>query len=108
PVAVLVGADPALRTLREVEAFLAETDLLLHFADRLAERQRLLVRGAKQVEGEPLGGPPADPRQPRELGDEARQRRRPFGAQLVASRTGGGGGFPRPASRRGRRRPCRR
>ena len=37
--------------------------LLLDLADRVGERQRVLVGGAQDVEGEPLGGPPADPRQ---------------------------------------------
>ena len=82
PVAVGVGADPAARPLGEVEALLAEADLLLHLADRVAERRRLFVGGAQDVEGEALRGALADPRQARELGDEARQRRRTLGAHI--------------------------
>ena len=112
-VALRVGADPAERPLGEVEAFLAEADLLLHFADRLAERERLFVGRPQQVEGEPLRGPLADPGQPRELGDEARERRWSLGAHLAItvparrSRRGAEAGLNRRASRRGRR-PCRR
>ena len=67
PVAALVLADPAPRSLGEVEADLAQADALLHLADRVGEAERLLVVGAEDVEGEPLRGPLADPRQPPEL-----------------------------------------
>src|SRR6185312_7019916 len=81
-VAVGVGANPAERALGEVEALLAEPDLLLHFADRFAEREGLFVGRPQQMEGEPLGGPLADPRQSRELGDEARERCRALRAHI--------------------------
>src|SRR3954453_23977024 len=74
PVAVVVGADPAERPLDEVEALLAEADLLLHFADRVAEGEGLFVGRTEEGEGEPLRRAPADTRQARELGDEARER----------------------------------
>ena len=75
-VAPLVGADPAARPVGEVEADLAEADPLLDLADRLGERERVLLAGAQQVEREPLGGAAADPRQLRQLGDQPLNRRR--------------------------------
>ncbi len=38
--------------------------------DRRRERERLVLRRAQQVEGEPLRGARADARQPRQLRDE--------------------------------------
>ena len=70
-VAGRVLADPAARPLREVEADLAEADLLLHLADRVGEAGGLLVVGSQDVEGEPLRGPLPDPRQAGQLGDQA-------------------------------------
>src|SRR3954452_14877130 len=49
-VAALVLADRAERALGEVEADLAEGDLLLDVPDRLGERVRVLRRGAEDVE----------------------------------------------------------
>ena len=45
----------------EVEAHLAQADPLLDLADRVGERERVLLAGAQQVEGEPLRGAAADP-----------------------------------------------
>ena len=62
-VAAGVLADPAARPLGEVEADLAEADLLLDLADRVGEAERVVVVGAQDVEGEPLRGALADPGQ---------------------------------------------
>ena len=61
------------------------------FTSRIArrERRRLFVGGAQDVEGEPLRGALADPRQPRELGDQARQRRRALGAHIPGQAAAG-------------------
>ena len=48
PVAVRVGADPAERALGEVEALLAEADLLLHFADRRRRAPKASSSGARR------------------------------------------------------------
>src|SRR5215213_2333364 len=56
PVAAVVLADRAARAFGEVEADLAEADLLLHLADRVGERQRVVVGGTEHVEGEALRG----------------------------------------------------
>src|SRR4051794_10317848 len=69
-VAALVGADRAARALREVEADLAERDLLLDVADRVGERVSVLRARAQHVEGEPLGGAVADAGQLAQLGHE--------------------------------------
>ena len=74
-IAPLVGADPADRPVREVEARLAQPDPLLDLPDRLGERKRLLVGGAKEVEGQPLGGATADSRELGQLGDQPLDRR---------------------------------
>src|SRR5205814_319369 len=66
----LVGADAADRSLGEVEADLAAPDALLDLPDRIGQRERLLVAAAQDVKREPLGGPPADARQARELCDQ--------------------------------------
>ena len=70
-VAAGVLADLAARPLGEVEADLAEPDLLLHLADRVGEAEGVVVVGAQDVEGESLGGALADARQLGELGDQA-------------------------------------
>ena len=66
-----VLADPAARPDREVEADLALSNRLLHLADGVGERQRVLRVDAQEVEREPLRGPLADAGQPRELCDQA-------------------------------------
>jgi hypothetical protein len=75
-VATLVGADPAARPLREVEAHLAQPDLLLDLADGVGQRAGLLRIGPQEVERQPLGGARADARQLAELGDQALDGRR--------------------------------
>ena len=75
PVAALIRADPAARTVREVEAHLAQPDPLLDLGDRVGERERLLVAGAQDVKGEPLRRAAADPGQLRQLGDQPLDRR---------------------------------
>jgi hypothetical protein len=69
--AALVLADPAGGLGREVEADLAVADGLLDLADRIGQRQRLLVGGAQDVEREPLRGALPDAGQASELRDEA-------------------------------------
>ena len=75
-VAALVLADPAARPLGEVEADLAQADPLLDLADRLGQRERVLLAGAQEVERQPLGGAAADARELRQLGDQPLERRR--------------------------------
>jgi hypothetical protein len=70
-VAALVRANPAARAVGEVEADLAEADLLLDLADRVGQRVGVLGVGAQDVEGQPLGGARPDARQLAELGDQA-------------------------------------
>jgi hypothetical protein len=70
-VAPLVLADAAARALGEVEAHLAEADLLLHLADRVGEGVGALGVLAEDVEGQPLGAALADSGKLRELGDQA-------------------------------------
>ena len=60
-VAALVLADPALLALGEVEADLAQPDLLLDLANRVGEAERLGVVGSQDVEREPLGRALTDP-----------------------------------------------
>jgi hypothetical protein len=67
----VVLADAAGRLGREVEADLALPDGLLDLADGVGERERLLVGGAEDVEGEPLRGALPDAGQARELGDQS-------------------------------------
>ena len=69
-VAPRVGADRAELLLGQVAAVAAEAHALLHLRDRLAERERLLLRDREQVEREPLRGPGADPGQAGQLRDE--------------------------------------
>jgi hypothetical protein len=69
-IAALVGADPATRSVREVEAGLAQPDLLLDLGDRARERERLLVAYAEQMERQPLRRAAADTGQLRQLGDQ--------------------------------------
>ena len=97
-VAALVLADAAARPHREVEADLALPDRLLHLADGVGERQRLLVGGAQDVEGQPLRGALADAGQARELGDQPVDGRSEH--QLEA-------GQPRLPSAQAAERPCR-
>ena len=61
-VAALVLADAAGGLGGEVEADLALADRLLDLADGVGQRERLLVGGAQDVEGEPLRGALADAR----------------------------------------------
>ena len=75
-VAALVLADPAARAHGEVEADLALGHGLLDLADRVGERERLVLRHAQDVESEPLRGALPDAGQASELGDEAIDRRR--------------------------------
>jgi hypothetical protein len=70
-IAALVGADPTTRTVREVKAGLAQPNLLLDLGDRARERERVLVAGAQQMEGQPLGRAAADAGQLRQLGDQS-------------------------------------
>ena len=74
-VAALVGADRAARALGEVEADLAEADLVLDVADRVGERVGVLRRRAQHVERQPLGGAVADAGELAQLGDQALERR---------------------------------
>ncbi len=74
-VAPLVGADRAARALGEVEADLAEPDLVLDVADRVRERMRVLRRRAQHVEGQALCGAVADAGELAQLGDQALERR---------------------------------
>ena len=69
-VAPRVGADHAELLLGQVAAVAAEVHALLHLADRLGERERLLRRHGEQVERQPLRGARADPGQARQLRDE--------------------------------------
>jgi hypothetical protein len=73
--APLVLADAAGRLRGEVEADLALADRLLDLADGVGQRQRLLLRGAQDVECEPLRRALPDAGQARELGDQAVDRR---------------------------------
>src|SRR5829696_3613805 len=75
-VATLVEADRAARALGEVEAHLAQRDLLLDVADRVRERVRVLGRGAQDVERQPLRRAVADAGELAQLGDQALERRR--------------------------------
>ena len=60
-IAARILADATARLIRQVEADLAESDLLLHLANRLRESHGVLGGGTEDVEREPLGGAPADP-----------------------------------------------
>ena len=82
--AALVLADPAGGLGGEVEADLALADGLLDLADRVGERERLLLGDAQDVEGEPLGGALPDAGQAGELGDQAVDRRGEQGRSSVA------------------------
>jgi len=59
----LICADPANRTLRAVEARLAQADLLLYLRDRICQRERLVLARPQQMARQALRGPPADPGQ---------------------------------------------
>ena len=74
--AALVLADAAGGLGGQVEADLALAHGLLDLADGVGQRERLLVGHAQEMEGQPLSGALADARQPRELGDQAVDRRR--------------------------------
>jgi hypothetical protein len=69
-IAPLVGADPARRSIGQVEARGAQADPLLDLLDRVGQREGLLVAGAQQVKGQPLSAPAADPGQLGQLGDQ--------------------------------------
>ena len=69
--AALVLADAAGGLGGEVEADLALPDGLLDLADRVGQRERLLVGDAQDVEGEPLRRALPDAGQAGELGDQA-------------------------------------
>ena len=106
-VAARVLADLAARSLGEVEADLAEPDLLLDLADRVGERAGVGVVGAQDVEGEPLRGALADPRQLRELGDQPVDRLRIHALTLAGRAATSPAGRARRARRRRRvRRRC--
>ena len=62
-VAAAVEADRADLVLGQVPALAAEADALLHLGDRRRERERLVLRRAEDVEGEPLRRALADARQ---------------------------------------------
>jgi hypothetical protein len=62
-------------------------DRLLDLADRVGEREGLLLGGAEDVEREPLRRALPDARQARELGDQAVDR---GGEQTVKSSRAGG------------------
>jgi hypothetical protein len=68
--ATLVLADAAGLLGREVEADLAAPDFLLDLADRIGERQRLLVGDAEQMERQSLSGALPDAGQACQLGDQ--------------------------------------
>ena len=69
-VAASVEADRAELLLGQVSALTAEADALLDLANRVGERDRLLLRDAQKVEREPLRRAGADAGQARELGDQ--------------------------------------
>ena len=70
-VAARVAADRAQRGVADVEAALAEHDLVADGDQRARERARLRVGRAKQVERQALGRLGSDPGQPGERLDEA-------------------------------------
>ena len=70
-VATLVAADLADGLVGEVEADLAEADLLLDLADRVGQSEPLFFIHAQNVERQPLSRAAADSRQLRELCDQA-------------------------------------
>jgi hypothetical protein len=69
-IASRVGADGADLALRQVEAALAEADLVLHVLDGRRERQDVVGPESEDVEREPLGRARAYPRQLGELCDQ--------------------------------------
>ena len=70
-VARLVAADRAERRVADVEAALAEHDLVAHGDERRGERPGIRVGGAQEVVGQALGGLGPDARQARERLDQA-------------------------------------
>ena len=82
-VAALVGADPAARSVGEVEADLAQADPLLDLADRVGEGEGVLVRDPEQMEGKPLGGPSTDAGKLGELRDQTLHGRRVHGFNVA-------------------------
>src|SRR5829696_7657733 len=88
-VATLVEADRAARALREVEADLAQRDLLLDVADRVRERVRVLRGGAQDVERQPLrravrsaaGRAPGEPAHPAATAEAAEHVERAHGVE---------------------------
>jgi hypothetical protein len=70
-IAAFIGADPATRPVREVEAGLAQPDSLFDLGDRARERERLLVARPEQMERQPLRRTATDPGQFRQLGDQS-------------------------------------
>src|SRR5581483_12172842 len=69
-VAARVEADRADLLLGEVAALVAEPDPLLHVADRVRKRIRLVRRHLQEMERQTLRRAAADPRQARQLRDE--------------------------------------
>ena len=71
-VAAGIAADRAERRVADVEAAVAEDDLVADGDQRAGERAGLRVGGAQEVVGEPLRRLGADPGQARERLDQAR------------------------------------
>ena len=69
-VASRVRADAAQLRLREVPHSAQRPNAFLHVLDRARERERLVLRSRKEMEGEPLRRPLPDSGQLRELRDE--------------------------------------
>src|SRR5579862_1454019 len=101
PVTARVEADRAQLLLGEVAALAAEADAFLHLADRRGERERLLLLGLEDVEGEPLRRSAADSRQPRQLRDEVLDRRAEHGVRVLAPSGRAGTGRAGTRYRRG-------
>ena len=70
-VAARILADAAARLVGEVEAHLAQPDLLLDLADRVGQRVGVIRGGAQDVERQPLGTAAADAGQLGELAHQA-------------------------------------
>ena len=70
PVAARVRADAAELLLGQIPALTAEPDSLLHLADRVCEREGLLLGDAEDVERKPLRRARAHAREAGELRDQ--------------------------------------